>query len=78
MDYASMYGTKKKRAVDPNAPPRPNLLTHEKTLKDTKSIIEQQQQTINRLIAQVNNLEQKVTRQADYLSALHNSLPKRR
>lgn len=78
MDYASMYGTKKKRAVDPNAPPRPNLLTHEKTLKDTKSIIEQQQQTINRLIAQVNSLEQKVARQADYLSALHNSLPKRR
>jgi len=78
MDYASMYGTKKKRAVDPNAPPRPNLLSHEKTLKDTKSIIEQQQQTINRLIAQVNSLEQKVARQADYLSALHSSLAKRR
>ena len=45
-----MYGAKRKRALDPNAPPRPNLLSHEKTLKDTKSVIERQQQQIQMLL----------------------------
>ena len=31
---SNQFKAKKKRAVDPNAPPRPNLLRHEKTLKD--------------------------------------------
>jgi hypothetical protein len=30
-----MYRPKKKRPVDPNAPPRPNLLNHEKRLKES-------------------------------------------
>ena len=46
MDYSSMYGAKKKRAVDPNAPPRPTLLGHEKVIKDAKNVIEQQAQQI--------------------------------
>jgi len=69
-----MYGTKKKRAVDPNAPPRPNLLSHEKTLKDTKSTIERQAEIIDILLRRVTDLEQKVQRQTDYLSALHNTV----
>ena len=36
-----MYKQKKKREVDPNAPPRPNLLSHEKVLKDVKMSNEQ-------------------------------------
>jgi len=73
-----MYGTKKKRAVDPNAPPRPNLLSHEKTIKDTKQVIEQQGRQIEALVNRVNELERKMQRQADYLSALHNSISTRR
>jgi uncharacterized coiled-coil protein SlyX len=76
IDYSSMYG-KKKRAVDPNAPPRPNLLSHEKTLKDTKQVIERQGQLIDALNARIMELERKVQRQADYLSALHNSVNRR-
>ena len=47
MSMSDMYKIKKKRAVDPNAPPRPNLLSHEKVLKDTKVTLEQLQQQNN-------------------------------
>lgn len=78
MDYSSMYGVKKKRAVDPNAPPRPTLLGHEKVIKDAKAVMDQQAQQINALSNRVMELERKIQRQADYLSALHNSVSARR
>ena len=34
---AKQFKQKKKRAVDPNAPPRPNLLTHEKRMKESQA-----------------------------------------
>lgn len=72
-----MYGTKKKRAVDPNAPPRPTLLGHEKVIKDAKAVMEEQGQQIAVLNNRVAELERKLQRQADYLSALHNSVSRR-
>lgn len=50
------FKQKKKRAVDPNAPPRPNLMSHEKRMKE--SAIE-----FDQLARQVEN-------QANELSAL--------
>jgi len=73
-----MYKTKVKRPVDPNAPPRPNLMSHEKTLKDTKSTIEQQAQDIAVLKQRVTDLERKLQHQTSYLSALHQTIQKRR
>ena len=73
-----MYGVKKKRAVDPNAPPRPTLLGHEKVIKDAKAVMDQQAQQINALSNRVIELERKIQRQADYLSALHNTVSARR
>lgn len=69
-----MYKTKAKRVVDPNAPPRPNLLSHEKTLKDTKSTIEQQANDIAYLKRRVTELENKLSNQTSYLSALHQTI----
>ena len=66
-----MYQTKKKRAVDPNAPPRPNLLSHEKTLKDYRATIEQQAQMLQVLEQRINQLESKLSNQTAYLSYLH-------
>jgi hypothetical protein len=77
IDYSSMYGTKKKRAVDPNAPPRPTLLGHEKVIKDAKQTMEQQAHLIDALTVRVSELERKLQRQTDYLSALHNSVNRR-
>ena len=77
-DIFDMYSTKRKRVVDPNAPPRPNLLSHEKTLKDTKNIIEQQHQQIQMLANKVAELERRLENQNSYLSALHQTIQKRR
>ena len=60
---------KVKRPVDPNAPPRPNLLTHEKKIKEMG---QQHQNEIAELRQKVYNLERKLQRQTDYLDALHN------
>lgn len=34
------FKQKKKRAIDPNAPPRPNLLSQDKKLRESQTIIE--------------------------------------
>ena len=62
---------KKKRPVDPNAPPRPNLLSHEKVLKDTKLTLEQLQQENRHLQRRIESLESKMINQTAYLSQLH-------
>jgi len=71
MSMFDMYRTKKKKAVDPNAPPRPNLLSHEKVLKDTKVTIEQLQQENFQLKRRVDDLESKMINQTAYLNQLH-------
>jgi predicted nucleic acid-binding Zn-ribbon protein len=71
INLKDMYKVKKKRAVDPNAPPRPNLLSHEKVLKDTKLTIEQQDFELNRLRTRIEELEHKMANQTRYLNALH-------
>jgi phage shock protein A len=68
----------KKRAVDPNAPPRPNLLSHDKEIRGMKSTGEMAMQQIMQLQDQVRSLERKLRRQTDYLSALHVQLPRRK
>ena len=73
-----MYGTKKKRAVDPNAPPRPTLLGHEKVIKDAKAVMDQQAQQISQLTIKVAELERKLQNQSSYLSALHNTISRKR
>jgi TolA-binding protein len=62
---------KKKRPVDPNAPPRPNLLTHEKTLKDTKLTLTQMSDQIRDLERRLAETESRLRHQTQYLSQLH-------
>jgi septal ring factor EnvC (AmiA/AmiB activator) len=70
-DIFKAMKAKKKRAVDPNAPPRPNLLTHEVKLRTAQQTIEEQNQTIAMMQNRLAELERKVRAQADYLSQLH-------
>ena len=53
-----MFKQKKKREVDPNAPPRPNLMSHDKTIRESK--------------VEFDRLKDLVNRQADELAALKN------
>jgi predicted RNase H-like nuclease (RuvC/YqgF family) len=71
IDIKSMYKVKKKRPVDPNAPPRPNLLSHEKVLKDNKVTMDQLQSENQNLNRRVRDLEAKMSNQSAYLSELH-------
>lgn len=70
----AQFKQKKKRAVDPNAPPRPNLLTHEKRFKDTDSslqrlvnIVERQQSQIEELRTKYNNLQSSMEQLINYV-----------
>ncbi len=75
----NMYQTKKrKREVDPNAPPRPTLLGHEKVIKDTKAVIEQQFDTIRELQMKVAKLESKMRSLTDYCSQLHQYIQRKK
>ena len=65
---------KKKRAVDPDAPPRPNLMSHDKTIREAQTTIEQLQSQNQQLQRRVQELENKMTRQTQYLQALHNTI----
>jgi len=71
MSMFDMYRPKKKRAVDPNAPPRPNLLNHEKRLKETVVTIEQVQQENQELRRRLEAVESKLLNQNNYLNTLH-------
>lgn len=71
MSIFDMYRTKKKKVVDPNAPPRPNLLSHEKKLKDTTTTLEQLQQENQVLRRRLDALESKLANQTSYLNTLH-------
>jgi hypothetical protein len=65
---------KKKRPVDPNAPPRPNLMSHDKTIRDMKSASDSQADIVVKLQQRVNHLEEKLANQTAYLQALHQAI----
>ena len=52
----NQFKQKKKREVDPNAPPRPNLLSHDKTIREGQ--------------AAFNQLEDRVRKQAEEIETL--------
>lgn len=72
----SMYSAKKpKKAVDPNAPPRPTLLGHEKEMKmfrqQYKDVAEQnikQELTIKLLQRKINKLQGQVDAMASIIN----------
>ena len=58
------FKPKKKRAVDPNAPPRPNLMSHDKKLREqTEAVgrlvqkVQRQQEEIDRLKNEYRNMQ---------------------
>ena len=70
----SQYKQKKKRAVDPNAPPRPTLLGHEKefkgfrgTLLDMQNLLQRQEEEIRRLRTKTLRLESDISQLSQVL-----------
>jgi len=59
----SMYQTKKKkREVDPNAPPRPTLLGHEKEMKTWREQFEKLARTNTEQAIMIATMERKLNR----------------
>jgi len=73
-----MYKVKKKRAVDPTAPPRPNLMTHEVKLRTAQQTIEALEQQVRVMTARVESMEAKMRNQTQYLQALHDTVRRNR
>ena len=65
---------KKKRAVNPDAPPRPNLMTHDVKIKDQQNVISSMQHEIFNLKDTVRSLQNKLNNQTVYLQAVHSKL----
>ena len=72
--FSQYRAKKKKKVVDPNAPPRPTLLGHEKTIKginhnieDQSLKIQHQQEEISKLKSRIANLEHVVETMRHYL-----------
>jgi predicted RNase H-like nuclease (RuvC/YqgF family) len=68
------FKQKKKRAVDPNAPPRPNLLSQDKKLRETTEafsklhdMVVRQQDEIASLRAKYDNMQESVAQILNYL-----------
>ena len=68
---------KKKRAVDPNAPPRPNLMTHDVKIRDQQSTMSAMQAEIYQLKDTVRSLQNKLNNQTIYLQAIHQKIKNR-
>ena len=71
---ADQFKKKKKRAVDPNAPPRPNLLSQDKKLRETTEafgklhdLVAKQQATIDELRSKYNRMQQSVEQLINYV-----------
>ena len=70
----AQFKQKKKRAVDPNAPPRPNLMSHDKTIREGQMAftrledrVRDQEEQIRNLKTDYANLQQSVAHILNYL-----------
>ena len=68
------FKQKKKREVDPNAPPRPNLMSHDKTIREGQMAftrledrVRDQAEEISKLKSDYANLQQSVAHILNYL-----------
>jgi hypothetical protein len=67
---------KKKRVANPDAPPRPNLMTHDVKLRDQQNVMQSMQLEIQNLKDSVRTLKHKLDNQTAYLQAVHSKLKK--
>ena len=72
------FKAKKKRAVDPNAPPRPNLLSQDKKLREQQDVVVRLQMMIKDQAEEIANLKNKYTDMQSSVNQILNVLRKGR
>lgn len=68
---------KKKRVANPDAPPRPNLMSHDVKIRDQQNAMSSMQSEIFHLKDTVRSLQNKLNYQTAYLQAVHQKLKNR-
>jgi predicted RNase H-like nuclease (RuvC/YqgF family) len=76
MSIYSQFKQKKKRPVDPNAPPRPNLLSHEKRMKESAVEFSELQRKVEAQAAEIEALRVKYNRLSSSMEMLINYVRK--
>lgn len=72
------FRQKKKRPVDPNAPPRPNLLSQDKKLREQTEAVEKLLRIVERQQDQIESLQNKYTQMQQSVDQVLNYLRKGR
>ena len=65
---------KQKRPVDRNAPPRPNLMTHNVKIRTMEEAMAQMEAQLAQAMHRVETLERKLVNQTAYMQGLHNTV----
>jgi septal ring factor EnvC (AmiA/AmiB activator) len=73
-----MFKQKKKRAVDPNAPPRPNLLSQDKKLREQQDVVSRLQAQIRSQAEEIAGLKSKYADMQTSVNQILNYLRKGR
>jgi len=73
-----MFKQKKKRAVDPNAPPRPNLLSQDKKLREQENVVSRLQAQIRDQADEIASLKSKYSDMQTSVNHILNYLRKGR
>lgn len=68
----SMYARKLKRLVDPNAPPRPNLFSHEKSIKEARVGMDEMRTKMSQMERQISLQEERIRALSNYVDQLRN------
>ncbi len=69
-DMFKVMRAKKKRPVDPNAPPRPNLLSQDKKLRDQEQTVQNLHKEVSYLKDKLSSLEIKLRTQDNLVSQM--------
>ena len=72
------FKQKKKRAVDPNAPPRPNLLSQDKKLRETTEAFGKLHEVVSRQAEEIASLKAKYTSMQQSVEQLINYVRNKR
>ena len=73
----AQFKQKKKRAVDPNAPPRPNLMSHDKKLREQTEAVDRLLRIVERQQDELESLRIKYTQMQQSVEQIINVLRKR-
>jgi chromosome segregation ATPase len=72
----SQFSQKKKpkKPIDPNAPPRPTLLGHEKVINDVNAQLKEQQEKIDKLFYELYDAQRELSSQKTVIRELEDTV----